>query len=91
MTKEYPHTGSTNGDLVNNNEQAKTSLLARTQSRLMGVEINDNQNGSCLDYLTLKQRQRIVKTWRAIQDRRQLGRQIYLQIFMHKPSLKVSS
>lgn len=70
-------------------DEKRHSLITRTQSKIMGVKMGENRNGTNVDYLTLKQRQRIVKTWRAVQDRRQLGRQIYIQIFMHKPSLKV--
>uniref|UniRef100_A0A915JSD8 Globin family profile domain-containing protein n=1 Tax=Romanomermis culicivorax TaxID=13658 RepID=A0A915JSD8_ROMCU len=51
-------------------------------------ERSSDGNLSGFDFLTPCHRKQIVKSWSAVSNRIALGQIIYLQIFMHKPSLK---
>ncbi|KAL1245706.1 Globin-related protein [Trichinella spiralis] len=43
---------------------------------------------SRVKFLTKSQRQNVVRSWEKVPNKRALGEEIYIQIFMHKPMLK---
>ncbi|KFD52494.1 hypothetical protein M513_06691 [Trichuris suis] len=49
---------------------------------------DSGRNGDRITCLTKRQRRCILKSWRKVQNKAQLGEEIYIQIFMQKPVLK---
>jgi len=72
----------------------KLFMFSCTGSNGLDVEPVDPEHGSTStrsieSILTAYQRKLIISTWQSVEDHAKLGQTIYLQIFMHKPSLKV--
>ncbi|OUC44293.1 globin [Trichinella nativa] len=47
-----------------------------------------HDNDHRVKFLTKSQRQNVVRSWEKVPNKRALGEEIYIQIFMHKPMLK---
>uniref|UniRef100_A0A5S6QY75 GLOBIN domain-containing protein n=1 Tax=Trichuris muris TaxID=70415 RepID=A0A5S6QY75_TRIMR len=52
------------------------------------LNMRTGRNPDRITFLTSRQRRSVLKSWRRVENKRLLGEEIYIQIFMQKPVLK---